>query len=117
MLQPICSYEDSTDKDDFVTDIKLVNGLHYLVASTNMGCIHVFKWDRKTRIKQFMHTFKSHTKAISSLNKVHANENYIVTASLDGSVKIWCLEKMIEIYSFDVWASGDGGLGDQMEKI
>jgi WD40 repeat protein len=64
-----------------------------------------------------MHSFKSHTKAISSLVPAHTNENYIVTSSLDGTIKIWCLEKMIEIYSFEVWSSADGGLGGQMDKI
>jgi len=82
-----------------------------LVAATNMGSIQVFKWDRKTSQKQFMHSFKSHTKAISSLVPAHTNDNYIVTSSLDGTIKIWCLEKMIEIYSFEVWSSADGGLG------
>jgi WD40 repeat protein len=77
----------------------------------------VYKWDFKQTKKQFMHTFKSHTKAITSLKRCHTNENYVVTASLDGTIKMWCLEKMIEIYSFNVVESGDGGLGDQMESI
>ena len=94
-----------------------VSELHYLVISTYIGWIHVYKWDFKQTKKQFMHTFKSHTKAITSLKRCHTNENYVVTASLDGTIKMWCLEKMIEIYSFNVVESGDGGLGDQMESI
>ena len=82
-----------------------------------MGCIQVYKWDRNTKQKQFMHSFKSHTKAIASLNTCLFNSTYIVTASLDGSIKIWCLEKMIEIYSFEVWSQADGTLGDSMDKI
>jgi WD40 repeat protein len=68
-----------------------------------MGCIEVHKWDRKTKAKHFMHSFKSHTKAISTLNSASTNENYIVSSSLDGTIKVWCLEKMIEIYSFEVY--------------
>jgi hypothetical protein len=51
MLKPICKYKGLTEDDDFVTDIKLVNRLHYLVVSTNMGAIEVYKWDRKTGTK------------------------------------------------------------------
>ena len=64
-----------------------------------------------------MHSFKSHTKAIASLNTCEFNNTYIVTASLDGLIKIWCLEKMIEIYTFEVWSQAEGSMGDQMEKI
>lgn len=64
-----------------------------------------------------MHSFKGHTKAITGFSLCHTNENYIVTASLDGSIKIFCLEKMIEIFSFEVWSSGESGLGDNLDKV
>lgn len=77
----------------------------------------MFKWDR-TDTKQSMGSCKpSHTKAISSLYKSTLNPAYIVSASLDGFIKIWCLEKMIEIYSFEVYSQADGGIGDTMDKI
>lgn len=90
--------------------------MHYLVVSTTQGQIKVFKWDR-TESKQTMHSFKSHTKAISSLSKTSLNPAYIVSASLDGFIKIWCLEKMIDIYHFEVYSQADGGLGDTMDKV
>lgn len=36
---------------------------------------------------------------------------------MDGLIKIWCLDKMIEIYTFEVWSQADGGIGDAMDKI
>lgn len=96
----VCHYDNLTGKDDFMTDIELLMNLPYLVISTNLGRILVYKWERKTKEKQFMHEFKNHSKPIMCLNPVKANPSYIVSASLDGSVKIFCLEEMIELYSF-----------------
>ena len=80
----------------------MLDHLHYFVVATSLGRIVVYKWDRKTKEKHFMHEFKNHTKAITCLNPMRALGSYIVTASLDGTVKIWCLEMMIELYSFEV---------------
>lgn len=38
-LKPIVDYSDLTDADDFITNIKYISSLHYLVVSTTMGCI------------------------------------------------------------------------------
>ena len=64
-----------------------------------------------------MHEFQAHTKGITTLNPCRFNDNYVVSSSLDGYIKLWCLEKMIEIYSFPVWSSAEGGLGEEMERI
>ena len=87
--------------DDFVTDLELFDSMHYLVIATNNGRMLVYKWDRKLpdEIKP-MHEFRNHTKSITGLKKMTENRSYIVTSSLDGSIKIFCLEMMIELYSF-----------------
>jgi hypothetical protein len=117
VLTPICVFTDLTSTDDCITEIMLVGSMHYLVVGTHKGKLRVFKWDRKTVQKQFMHEFQAHTKAIATLNPCRFNENYTASASLDGNIKLWCLEKMIEIYSFPVWSSAEGGLGEEMERI
>lgn len=119
--RPICDFTNLSGTDDFITDLLLLEHIHYLVLTTNSGRILVFKWDRKSREKHFMHEFKSHTKPITCVNPMHHNQTYIVTAALDGTIKVWCLEKMIELYSFEVGqgeaSTGGGGGGDGMESI
>lgn len=100
--KPICEYHNLTGEDDFVTDVELLDHMHYLVVATNLGRVLVYKWDRKSKEKHFMHEFKNHTKPITCIHPMLVNPTYIVTASLDGTVKVWCLEMMIELYSFEV---------------
>ena len=83
-----------------MTDIELLPSLHYLVIGTNLGRIFIYKWDRKTKEMRPMHEFKNHSKPVTCLKPVKDNPTYIVSASLDGSIKIYCLEMMIELYSF-----------------
>ena len=46
--------------------------------------------------------FKGHSRKVTSLAPVEGKSTYFVSASLDGKVRIWCLEKMIELYCFDI---------------
>jgi WD40 repeat protein len=72
--------------------------------------------DGKPQRDTFVHEFKGHSKAITGMKHMASNESYLVTSSMDGSIKIWCLEKMIELYSFQV-NKQDGAFDDQMENI
>lgn len=49
-----------------------------------------------------IHTFKGHSRRVTSLMPIKSKETYFVSASLDGKLKIWCIEKMLELYSFDI---------------
>ena len=41
-----------------------------------------------------------------------------VSASVDGSIRIWCLEKLIELYNFNlITDGGGGGMDDSIERI
>ena len=49
-----------------------------------------------------LHIFKGHSRRVTSLERVKSKESYFISASLDGKLKIWCTEKMIELYCFDM---------------
>ena len=39
---------------------------------------------------------------MTSLAPIKGKSTLFVSASLDGKVRIWCIEKMIELYCFDI---------------
>jgi WD40 repeat protein len=49
-----------------------------------------------------VHVFKGHSQTVTSLAPVSSKKSYFVSASLDGKVRIWDIEKMIELYCFDI---------------
>jgi WD40 repeat protein len=54
---------------------------------------------------KFIHTFKGHTRGVTSMMAVRTNTasgNTYVSASLDGTVRVWCLDKLISLYVFDI---------------
>lgn len=50
---------------------------------------------------QSIHIFKGHSKSVTSLKPI-TNTSYFISASTDGKVKVWCYEKLIQVYSFDI---------------
>ena len=86
--------------------------MHYFVIATNYGNINVYKWDHRQGTKQFMHTFKGHSRAVTSLKLIQSNQasnfSNFVSASLDGSIRIWSLDKLIELYKFEIDQSSQG---------
>ena len=74
--------------------------MHYFVVSTSLGDMLVFKWDFKMVTKQLMHTFKGHSRTVTSMRLIKNSYSSFVSASLDGSVRVWCLDKFIQLYSF-----------------
>ena len=128
-LDPICEYTDLVRRDDCVSDILYIRKLQYLVVSSVKGRLSVYKWELKrnddTRIapevrsRQFMHTFEAHQKAITCLKPVVKNDSYVMSASLDGSIKIWDLDGMIEINTFEVHSANndDEGSMDEIDRL
>ena len=118
---------------DTITDILLYNPMHYFIVSTTLGQILVFKWDyrplntqntaasgdnfsqsqnevKKADKPQLMHTFKGHSRAVTSMRLIKRSvkssdpseiyDSSFVSASLDGTIRIWCLDKFIQLHHF-----------------
>ena len=95
--------EDLTTLEDYITDMIMYKEMMYFAFSTFYGNINVYKWmDISQGEKQFMHTFNSHSRAITSMRMVGNGSSNFVSTSLDGSVRMWCLDKLIELYCFEI---------------
>jgi len=70
---------------------------------------------------KFIHTFKGHTRGVTSMVAVKgnsANGNTYVSASLDGTVRVWCLDKLISLYVFDInEGNSDARKDDKLNNI
>ena len=62
----------------------------YIVIATEMGELVVYKWDTTATL---VTDFKGLNKSIKSLARHPFRLNQFITASLDSTIRIWCLEK------------------------
>lgn len=49
---------------------------------------------------QLMHTYKGHTRSVTSMKLIKSQQASFVSASLDGTIRIWCLDKFIQLHHF-----------------
>lgn len=116
-------YHSLTSKEDYITDLIISEEFKYFITSTVFGQIYVWKLNvRSTFInfdgldeekrfqtmktkRKLIHSYTGHTKKVTSLAP-HSNNTLFISASLDNTVRIWCLDKFIELYCFEL----DAGL-------
>ena len=61
----------------------------YIVVSTELADLVVYKWDQSAQI---VTDFKGNIKPIRSLSRHEHRVNQFLTASVDSTIRIWCLE-------------------------
>ena len=59
------------------------------MIATNLGKLTIFKFSKK---KKLIHMYDGHLKEIASIGRNSTTKSEIISASLDGTVKIWCLD-------------------------
>ncbi|CAI2378645.1 unnamed protein product [Moneuplotes crassus] len=112
-------YHSLTSKEDYITDLIISEEFKYFITSTVFGQIYVWKLnvrgsyisfddiDDATRFKnmktkrKLIHSYSGHSKKVTSLAP-HPNNTSFISASLDNTVRVWCLDKFIELYCFEV---------------
>jgi WD40 repeat protein len=63
-----------------------------------------FKSTKNTKSKRkLIHSYNGHTKKVTSLC-THPINTMFISASLDNTVRIWCLDKFTELYCFNLIA-------------
>lgn len=116
-------YYDSSIREDFITDLLVFKEQKFFVTAHNFGDIHLRKLVESKNIEvdgvdkeqikdnahagscggaKSIHIFKGHSRKVTSLAPIKSKGTYFVSASLDGKLRIWCIEKMIELYCFDI---------------
>ena len=114
-------YHSLTSKEDYITDLIISEEFKYFITSTVFGQIYVWKLNVRSNFISFsdedesgrfknmktkrklIHSFTGHTKKVTSLAP-HPNNTLFISASLDSTVRIWCLDKFIELYCFSLAA-------------
>lgn len=108
------SYFDTVIHEDFITDVLIFSDQKFFVTAHNSGDIHLrklsefkspeFEFGPKAAQKssKSIHVFKGHSRRVTSLKPIQGKSTSFVSASLDGKLRIWCIEKMIELYCFDI---------------
>jgi WD40 repeat protein len=112
-------YHSLTSKEDYITDLIISEEFKYFITSTVFGLIYVWKMNVRTTLfhtdnldeltryknmktkRKLIHSYSGHTKKVTSLAP-HPNNTMFISASLDCTVRIWCLDKFIELYCFNL---------------
>ena len=114
-------YYDSNIKEDFITDILIFDEQKFFITAHNSGDIHLRKLLEQKNLEleagendnlammqahqsnsTKSNVLKGHSRKVTSLAPIKGKSTYFVSASLDGKLRIWCIEKMIELYCFDI---------------
>lgn len=85
------SYHDLFEaKDNVITDMLYMPKYRYVVVSTELGELIVYKWDPVGN--PVITEFKGIIGAIHSLQRHPHRINQFITASTDSTIRIWCVE-------------------------
>ena len=121
----IAKYHGLTSYETYITDLIISDEFKYFITSTMFGEIYVWKLNVRTKLpnkegkygdevdsnapkvtktkRKIIHSFSGHTKKVTSLMN-HSNKTMFISASLDNTVRIWCLDKFTELYCFNLLA-------------
>jgi len=122
-------YYDAQIREDYITDVLVFREHKFFVTAHNFGDIHLRKLNETKNVEfeiaasgksagqnqSSIHVFKGHSRRVTSLAPIASKNTYFVSASLDGKLRIWCIEKMIELYCFDICIDSpvtNNGMGD-----
>lgn len=121
----IAKYNALTSYEDYITDLIISEEFKYFITSTMFGQIYVWKLNVRTKIpnsegkygddldyrsaksvkskRKLIHSYSGHTKKVTSLVN-HPINTLFISASLDNTVRVWCLDKFTELYCFHLVA-------------
>ena len=100
----LAQYEEPTGPDEQVLDVCIFEKLKYFSAGTSEGRIQVFKFVQfgKTETPQrLVHTFTGHLRGVTSVCQFKKSDSLLLSASLDGMVRLWCLNTFTHHYTFN----------------
>jgi len=78
-----------------ITDLHINMDYRYFYNSTSRGQICVWKLDGS---KKLIHSFAGHFKEVSCLQPLKNSPDQFLSASLDGTIRIWSLDKFQQLY-------------------
>lgn len=91
-------FDGLTQGDVKVMDVLIIQRLNYFLTANSEGNICVHKLNMEDQ--GIMHTFQGHKKACVSINEY--SSNLIISASLDSTARIWCIQTFTHHYTFQL---------------
>ena len=78
-----------SQQENVITDMLYMPKYRYIVVATELADLVVYKW---AGTAQIVTDFKGINKPIRSLSRHEHRVNQFLSASIDSTIRIWCLE-------------------------
>ena len=93
------------DHGEQILDVLVFIDYRYFLVSTDEGTILVFKYVQSGKVesqKRLIHTFSGHNKHVTYLQQMKNFSHLFMSASLDGTARVWSLESFSHLYTIDI---------------
>jgi len=94
-----------TEQEEQILDILVFTDFRYFLTATQYANIYVWKYFQSGKVepnKRLIHTFSGHYKPITSIMEIKAYPHLFLSASVDGTARIWSLETFQHLYTFNL---------------
>ena len=101
-IQTICY---TNGRFDNYSNIRQVMTCFIFLISTDEGNIYVYKYVQSGKVenqKRLIHTYSGHNKNITHLDKIAQFPHLFMSASLDGTARVWSLETFMPLYTIEI---------------
>ena len=92
----LVQYQEPCGSIEKVLDVCIFPKDKYFLTATDSGLINVFRYRFTRKVEsqhKLIHSFKGHNNAVTSVSRFLDSESLVISASLDATVRIWCLHK------------------------
>ena len=97
--------KDLIDTDEQILDVLVFAEYRYFLTATDEGNIYVWKYVQDGKVhatKRLIHAFQGHAKEIRMIMPFKQYPHLFLSASLDGTVRIWSLETFQHLYTLEI---------------
>lgn len=101
----IALFKDIMDFGEQILDVLVFIDYRYFLISTDEGNIYVYKYVQTGKVEQqkrLIHTYSGHNKHITHLDKMNSFPHLFMSASLDGTARVWSLETFMHLYTIEI---------------
>ena len=101
----IALFKDIMDFGEQILDVLVFTDYRYFLISTDEGNIYVYKYVQSGKVenqKRLIHTYSGHNKNITHLDKIAQFPHLFMSASLDGTARVWSLETFMPLYTIEI---------------
>ena len=93
------------DYGEQILDVLVFIDYRYFLVSTDEGNIYVYKFVESGKSipqKRLIHTYSGHSKNTTHLVQMKNFPHLFMSASLDGTARVWSLESFTHLYTIEI---------------